>query len=108
MASNIVEVDQANWQSEVVDSPIPVLVDFWAPWCSPCIQLLPTMQSVAEQYAGVLKVVKVNCDNNQAIAERFGVRGIPHLVLMRGDAQSAVVQGRSLTRIADELESHLD
>ena len=107
MSANIVDVTTETWDAEVVQNATPVLVDFWAPWCGPCIALTPTIEAVAAEYAGQLKVVKVNVDENKPIAERFGVRGIPHLVLLKGGATTAVVAGRTRTRIADELEGHL-
>ena len=107
MSANIVDVTTETWDVEVVQSAVPVLVDFWAPWCGPCIALTPTIEAVAAEYAGQLKVVKVNCDDNKEISERFGVRGIPHLVLLKGGATTAVVAGRTRTRIAAEVETQL-
>ena len=107
MSANIVDVTTETWDVEVVQSAVPVLVDFWAPWCGPCIALTPTIEAVAAEYAGQLKVVKVNCDDNKEISERFGVRGIPHLVLLKGGATTAVVAGRTRTRIAAEVGTHL-
>ena len=107
MSANVVDVTTETWDVEVVQSAVPVLVDFWAPWCGPCIALTPTIEAVAAEYAGQLKVVKVNCDDNKEISERFGVRGIPHLVLLKGGATTAVVAGRTRTRIAAEVETQL-
>ena len=107
MSANVVEVTTENWDTEVVQSALPVLVDFWAPWCGPCIALTPTIDALAAEYAGQVKVVKVNCDDNKEISDRFGVRGIPHLVLLKGGATTAVVAGRTRTRIAAEVETHL-
>ena len=107
MSANIVDVTTETWDAEVVQNATPVLVDFWAPWCGPCIALTPTIEAVAAEYASQLKVVKVNVDDNKPIAERFGVRGIPHLVLLKGGATTAVVAGRTRTRIAAEVETHL-
>ena len=107
MSANVVDVTTETWDAEVVQNATPVLVDFWAPWCGPCIALTPTIEAVAAEYAGQLKVVKVNVDENKPIAERFGVRGIPHLALLKGGATTAVVAGRTRTRIAAEVETHL-
>ena len=107
MSANIVDVNSETWDAEVVQSELPVLVDFWAPWCGPCLALTPAIEAVAAEYAGQLKVLKVNCDDNKEISERFGVRGIPHLVLLKAGATTAVVAGRTRTRIAAEVETHL-
>ena len=107
MSANVVEVTTENWDTEVVQSALPVLVDFWAPWCGPCGALTPTIDALAAEYAGQVKVVKVNCDDNKEISDRFGVRGIPHLVLLKSGETTAVVAGRTRTRIAAEVETHL-
>lgn len=107
VSANIVDVNSDNWDAEVVRCPLPVLVDFWGPRCAPCLALVPTLEAFAEEYAGQVKVVKVNCDDNKEIAGRFGVRGIPHLVLLKSGETTTVVAGRSRTRIAVEVETHL-
>ena len=107
MSANIVDVTSDNWDAEVVQSALPVLVDFWGPRCGPCLSLNPTLAAFAEEYAGQVKVVKVNCDDNKAIVERYGVRGLPHLVLLKSGETAAVVAGRSRARIAAEVEAHL-
>ena len=107
MSVKLLDVNTGNWDAEVVQSAVPVLVDFWAPWCGPCASLMPAVEALAAAYAGQVKVVKVNCDENKELVTRFGVRGIPHLVLLKGGETAAVVAGRTRTRIADELEAHL-
>jgi thioredoxin 1 len=88
MASqNVVEFTTENWEKEVLQSDKPVLVDFWAPWCGPCRALAPTIDKVAEQYAGKLKVGKLNTDDNQDTAVRYGISGIPQVLLFRGGAE---------------------
>ena len=67
MAGNMKEFTDGNWKSEVLDSPIPVVVDFWAPWCKPCLNLAPTIEKLAAEYDGKVKVGKMNCDENQDI-----------------------------------------
>lgn len=104
---HVVELTEANWELEVSQCPVPVLVDFSGTYCAPCRMLEPTIEALARDYAGQVKVGKVDCDRNQALAARFGVRSVPHLVLLRGGQPAAVVQGRTRTRIADEIESHL-
>ena len=93
MASpNVVEFTSDNWQREVIDSPIPVVVDFWAPWCGPCRALAPTIDSIANKYAGRVKVGKLNIDDAQEIAAQFGVNSIPRIfVFSGGDARERIV-----------------
>jgi thioredoxin 1 len=78
------ELKLENFQSEVVDSPIPVLIDFWAPWCGPCRMLKPVMERVAKDYDGRVKVMAANVDEQPDLAGAFGVQGIPMVVLMKG------------------------
>jgi thioredoxin 1 len=88
MASqNVMEFTTENWEKEVLQSDKPVLVDFWAPWCGPCRALAPTIDKLAEQYAGKLKVGKLNTDDNQDTAVRYGISGIPQVLLFRGGAE---------------------
>ncbi|HEY1647635.1 MAG TPA: thioredoxin [Terracidiphilus sp.] len=80
----VVEVNDANFDQEVLQSDVPVLVDFWAVWCGPCKAIAPIVDSVASTYAGKLKVVKVNVDQNGATPSRYGIRGIPALLFFKG------------------------
>ncbi|WP_077032986.1 co-chaperone YbbN [Pelomonas sp. KK5] len=108
MASALItSVDHQNFDAEVVQSDLPVLIDFWAPWCGPCIALNPTIDAVAALYEGRVKVVKANLDESKELADRFGVRGIPALFLLK---QGEVLQGihaQTKTRICVELDKHL-
>ena len=108
MSANIVDVNSANWDAEVVQSALPVLVDVWAPWCGPCVSMLPALEAFAEEFAGQVKVVKVDSDQSPDIAARLGVRGVPYLVLLKSGKTVAVVAGRTRTRIAADVEAHLD
>ena len=83
-ADNVVHVTDANFDQEVMKSATPVLVDFWAPWCGPCKAIAPMLDQLAGEYAGRLKVVKVNVDDNPMAPQRFGVRGIPNLIIVKG------------------------
>jgi thioredoxin 1 len=85
MASEkVIAFTDANFDQEVIQSDIPVLVDFWATWCAPCKAIAPLVDTVADEYAGKVKVGKVNVDENQATPGKFGVRGIPTLILFKG------------------------
>ncbi|MEW6719176.1 MAG: thioredoxin [Thermodesulfobacteriota bacterium] len=83
MAGNILELTNENFKS-TVDGQTPVLVDFWAPWCGPCRVIAPILEEVAKEFAGKAQVAKVNVDEAPEIASRFGVRGIPTLILFKG------------------------
>lgn len=84
--SNTLPVTTATFHVEVSESPIPVVVDLWAPWCGPCRAMGPVLDELAGRYAGVVKVVKVNVDEEPGLASAFEVRGIPTLAVVRGNA----------------------
>ena len=85
MASDkIVHVTDARFDQEVLKSPTPVLIDFWAPWCAPCRAIAPIIDDLAGEYSGRLKVVKMNVDDNPQTPGRYGVRGIPNLLIIKG------------------------
>ena len=84
MANVIAADDQASFQREVLDSTVPVVVDFWADWCGPCKMVSPEVQALAEQYGTAIKVVKVDVDANQMVAAQYGIRGIPTIGLFEG------------------------
>jgi thioredoxin 1 len=104
------EVNDANFENEVLKSSQPVLVDFWAAWCGPCRALAPTVESVAEKYQGKAKVVKLNIDENGASRVTYGIRGIPTLVLFRDGAEAERVVGMPANAkefISEMLDRHL-
>lgn len=85
MASDKVShISDAEFEREVLKSETPVLIDFWAPWCGPCRAIAPLVDEVANEYAGRLKVVKINVDDNPQTPSRYGVRGIPNLLIIKG------------------------
>ena len=86
-SANVIELTTDNWEQEVVNSDKPVLVDFWAPWCGPCRALAPTIDKVADQFAGRVKVGKLNTDDSPDVAVRYGISGIPQLLLFKGGDQ---------------------
>ena len=108
MSAQITPVSETNFEAEVEQSGLPVLIDFWAPWCGPCMALLPTIEALAPLYEDSLKVVKINVDESPQLAEKFGVRGIPHLTLVKQGKAVAALHERSRTRLASELDGLLD
>ena len=83
-SANIKHVSDSNFEGEVLKSATPVLVDFWAPWCGPCKAIAPVLDELADDYVGKLKVVKINVDENPDTPARYGVRGIPNLLIIKG------------------------
>ena len=83
-SANVMEFTSDNWKTEVVESSIPVVVDFWAPWCGPCRALAPTIDSIAAKYQGKVKVGKLNIDDAQDIAAQYGVTSIPRVFMFKG------------------------
>lgn len=84
MGANVAEFTDGSFQSDVLDSSTPVLVDFWAPWCGPCRQIAPMIDQIASEYAGSVKTGKVNVDENPNAAQTYGVMNIPTLIIFKG------------------------
>ena len=109
MAGNgMVELNDTNFEQEVLKSDRPVLVDFWATWCAPCRMMTPTVESIASEYAGRAKVGKLNVDENLSVTGRYNIRGIPTLILFKnGEVQEQSVGATSKDVIAKMLDRHL-
>jgi thioredoxin 1 len=106
--STVVHITADNWDSEVLKSELPVLVDFWAEWCGPCRAIGPIIEALAEDYAGKVKMAKVNVDDNQALAGEFGIRSIPTLLILKdGTVQEQMVGALSKQALEDKLKAHL-
>jgi len=106
--TNITHVSAANFAKEVEQSRIPVLIDFWAPWCGPCMRMGPIVEDIADEYAGKIKVVKVNVDDNPALAQRYGVQGIPVcLVVQNGQETDRLIGGVPKQKLAAFVDSQL-
>ncbi len=103
--SKVTHIGDANFEAEVIRSNLPVLVDFWAPWCGPCKSIAPIIEEVAQEYEGRLKVAKLNVDDNPLTPSRYGVRGIPNLIILKGGAvKEQIVGAVPKGRLVDAIE----
>ena len=90
--SNIIETDDSNFESEVLKAEIPVLVDFWAPWCGPCKAIAPILEQISDEQGDKIKIVKVNVDDNQKYAADFGIKSIPTLLIFnKGELKNQII-----------------
>jgi thioredoxin 1 len=104
--ANVSNVTDANFETEVLKSNIPVLVDFWAPWCGPCVQLSPVIDEIATAKAGAAKVVKLNVDENQQVAARYRINSIPALLFFKnGEVQGQLVGRQPKNEIVAKLDA---
>jgi thioredoxin 1 len=106
MNKNVVEFTDQNWEAEVLGSSQPVLVDFWAPWCAPCRLIAPTIDAMAGDYEGRLKVGKLNVDDHSGVAQRYGIQSIPTLLVFKAgrvvEQRIGAASRDELTRIVDD------
>jgi thioredoxin len=108
MSENVRETSDGTFEADVLKSDRPVLVDFWAEWCAPCRMLAPTVEAVAEKYASNARVVKLNVDHNPSVSQRFGIKGIPTLILFKnGKEEERVVGATSEQAISRMLDKHV-
>jgi thioredoxin 1 len=108
MAGTVTEVTDNNFQAEVLESEVPVLVDFWAPWCGPCRMVAPVVEEIAEERGDALKVVKMNIDENNETAIAYNVMSIPTLMLFNhGEIAKTVIGAYPKKRLEAELEPAL-
>jgi thioredoxin 1 len=108
MSEHVTETSDGAFEDDVLKSDRPVLVDFWAAWCAPCRMLAPTVEAVAEKYASSARVVKVNVDDNPSVSQRFGIKGIPTLILFKnGKEEERVVGATSEQAISRMLDKHV-
>jgi thioredoxin 1 len=108
MSTLVKNVTDASFEADVLKADLPVLVDFWAPWCGPCRVVAPTLERVAEQYAGRVTVVKLNVDENPATSMAYGIRSIPTIALFRGGEIVAGVMGAApQQQFVEMLDKHL-
>jgi thioredoxin 1 len=103
--SEVREVTDATWENDVVKSELPVLVDFWAPWCGPCRMVAPIVEELAQEYSGKVNFLKINTDENPMVPAKFGIRSIPSLLIFKGGELKGTIVG---FRPKSDLKKRLD
>ena len=108
MSENTFVATDQNFEEEVIKSAVPVVIDFWAAWCVPCKMIAPTLDELAQEYAGKAKVGKLNVDENREIAGKYGIRGIPSLLLFKdGEIKDQMVGVHSKQEISNMISKNL-
>lgn len=109
MSKNLLTVTDASFDADVIQSSGLMLLDFWAEWCAPCKMLAPVLADIADDYAGELRVAKINADHNKDTATRLTVRGLPSMVMLRDGVEVGRLVGNvTKTRLADFVDQHLE
>jgi len=103
--SEVREVTDATWENDVVKSELPVLVDFWAPWCGPCRMVAPIVEELSQDYAGKVNFLKLNTDDNPMVPSKFGIRSIPSLLIFKGGELKGTIVG---FRPKSDMKKRLD
>jgi thioredoxin 1 len=107
-STKIEHITDDSFEPEVLKSEVPVLVDYWAEWCGPCKSIAPILEEVAAEYGGRLKITKINVDENQQVPARFGIRGIPTLMLFKnGNVEATRVGALSKSQLTAFLDSNI-
>jgi thioredoxin 1 len=108
MSEHIHHVTDDSFETEVLNSDLPVLVDYWAEWCGPCKMIAPILDEIASEYSGKLKIAKLNIDENQGTPPKFGIRGIPTLMLFKsGNAEATKVGALSKSQLTTFIDSNI-
>ena len=108
MSDNIVQLTDDNFETEVIKSSAPVLVDFWAVWCGPCRMIAPAVENLANQYKDRLRVVKLNVDENRSVSSQYGIMSIPTLLLFKdGEVKETIVGALPQPKIEEKIKAYL-
>lgn len=109
MADNIVNVSDASFEEEVLNSDVPVLIDYWAEWCGPCKMIAPVIEELAAEYGDKIKIAKLNIDENPVTPPKYGIRGIPTLMLFKGgNVEATKVGAVSKSQLAEFIDSNVN
>jgi thioredoxin 1 len=108
MSDQITHLSDASFEQDVLQSQLPVLVDYWAEWCGPCKMIAPILDEISKEYAGKLKIAKLNIDDNQATPPKYGIRGIPTLMLFKnGNVEATKVGALSKSQLTAFIDSNI-